>query len=94
MVVLDGWTHVKPLFWAPLLPTAHIRIISFVHLAKTDGASRDQGVADLLLRTASKFSRRCFKAPTLHLLRVGCVRNSGLAVSTWRVQVHPRLIVT
>ncbi len=39
MVVLDGWTHVKPLFWAPLLPTAHIRIISFVYLAKTDGAS-------------------------------------------------------
>ena len=38
MVVLDGWTHVKPLFWPPLLPTTHIRIISFVHLAKTVGA--------------------------------------------------------
>ena len=37
-VVLDGWTHVKPLFWPPLLPAAHIRIISFVHLSKQDGA--------------------------------------------------------
>ena len=38
MVVLDGWTHVKPLFWPPLLPTTHIRIISFVHLTQTAGA--------------------------------------------------------
>ena len=42
LVVVDGYTHVKPLFWAPLLPTAHIRIVSFVHLAKTAGASRDR----------------------------------------------------
>ena len=38
MVVLDGWTHVKPPFWPPLLPAARIRIISFVHLEKKDGA--------------------------------------------------------
>ena len=37
MVVVDGWAHVKPLFWAPLFPTVHMRVISFVHLSMTDG---------------------------------------------------------
>ncbi len=89
MVVLDGWTHVKPLFWAPLLPTAHIRIISFVHLTKTDGASCNQGVADVLPRTASKCLRR-------YLASAPCwpCEERRTCCKHMAIQLHPRLIVT
>ena len=40
LVAVDGWTHVNPFFWAPILPVLNVRIISFVHLATTKGAPR------------------------------------------------------